>query len=163
MLKRILAKLIPVKKQPYIPTLFVTPPKRRVSKVFIHCSASDNPKHDNIATIRKWHKDRNMKEVGYHFFIRKTGMLELGRSLESIPAAQKNHNTGSIAICVHGLSNFTKESLDTLVTLCKDINLAYGGNITFHGHREVANKTCPVFDYKALLQLDEKGKLGLPT
>ena len=28
-------------------------PKRKVNKVFIHCSASDNPDHDTIANFRQ--------------------------------------------------------------------------------------------------------------
>jgi hypothetical protein len=30
-------------------------PKRPVSRVFIHCSASDNPDHDKVSVIRDWH------------------------------------------------------------------------------------------------------------
>ena len=33
--------------------------------------------------------------------------------------------------------------------------------MSFHGHREVASKACPVFDYKKVLKLDEYGTLGI--
>lgn len=49
----------------------------------------------------------------------------------------------------------------TLEALCRDIHAAYEGKITFHGHREVAAKACPVIDYKAILELDTVGRLGL--
>lgn len=139
-------------------------PKRAVSRVFIHCSASDNPAHDNAATMDAWHRARKppFKEIGYHCFIRKDGSLEDGRSLEKAPAAQEGHNAGTIAICLHGLDEdkFTAAQFDTLRKLCGDINAAYGGRVTFHGHREVANKTCPVFDYRAVLGLDAQGRMG---
>ncbi len=32
-------------------------PDRPVDRVFIHCSASDRPEHDDVEIIRKWHTD----------------------------------------------------------------------------------------------------------
>ena len=55
-------------------------PDRHVSRVFLHCSASDNPKHDKISVIRKWHLDKGWSDVGYHYFIRKDGTVEEGRT-----------------------------------------------------------------------------------
>lgn len=138
-------------------------PRRKVTRVFIHCTASDLVKHDSVAAIRKMHLDRGWSDIGYHLFIRKNGKLEAGRDLEKIPAAQKGHNTNSIAICLHGLKKdkFTKSQFDSLKRLCLEINDAYNGEISFHGHCEVASKACPVFDYKAILKLDPYGSLGL--
>jgi len=138
-------------------------PNRRVTRTFLHCSASDHAHHDNIATMRKWHLARGWSNVGYHFFIRKDGTLEEGRSLEKTPAAQSGHNYYTIAICLHGLrkEKFTQAQFDTLTSLCLEINKAYDGEMSFHGHREVASKACPVFDYKKVLKLDEYGTLGI--
>ena len=138
-------------------------PSRFVDRVFVHCSASDHASHDTVATMRKWHKERGWSDVGYHLFIRKSGQLEAGRPLENTPAAQAGNNRGTIAICLHGLKEekFTDAQFDTLKALCVQINNAYGGGVTFHGHREVAAKACPVFDYKAVLKLDGFGRLGL--
>lgn len=137
-------------------------PRRAVDRVFLHCSASDNPKHDNVATMDRWHRERGWSGVGYHLFIRKDGTLEHGRSLEKTPAAQSGHNKGTIAICLHGLKKerFTSEQFKTLRQLCKEIDFAYGGDITFHGHKEVARKACPVFDYKAVLSLNRYGVMN---
>lgn len=143
-------------------------PRRRVNTVFVHCSASDIPEHDNAATIDEWHRnDRNFNCIGYHYFIRKDGTIECGRNLEKTPAAQRPFNRGSIAICCHGLKeqNFTEAQFNALRTLCHDIDNAYGGEMRFRGHCEVSPKTCPVFDYKAVLRLDKNGRLmtGVPT
>ena len=139
-----------------------TKPKRPISRVFLHCSASDNPGHDNVATMRAWHLARGWSDVGYHAFVRKSGLLELGRSLELTPAAQEGHNTGTIAICAHGLlvDRFTAEQRATVVDFCEQVDRAYDGRVTFHGHCEVSAKTCPVYDYKAWLSLDAKGRMG---
>lgn len=145
-------------------------PERDIERVFIHCSASDNEAHDDVTVIRGWHTDpapkgRGWSDIGYHYFIRKTGRLEDGRPLEVRPAAQRGHNTGTIAICVHGLKeqNFTGHQFNTLVRLCRQINEVYDGQVTFHGHREVAGKDCPVFDYRRVLGLSEDGAMTKPA
>lgn len=135
-------------------------PIRDVSKVFIHCSASDRHEHDDISVIRDWHVGgHGWSDVGYHYFITKDGSIQSGRPLERVPAAQRGYNTGSIAICLHGLkeNKFTEEQFKSLISLCERIALAHRCGVTFHGHCEVANKTCPVFDYREILNLDEQG------
>ena len=136
-------------------------PNRDVRKVFLHCSASSNPEHDDVSVIREWHLDRGWSDVGYHFFIKFDGTVQEGRSLEQIPAAQAGYNTGSIAICLHGLesSTFRVAQMAALQNLAQQINSAYKGEITFHGHCEVSDKRCPVFGYKEILSLDSLGYL----
>lgn len=140
-------------------------PIRSVRRVFLHCTASDDPAADNIETITKWHKLRGFNTIGYHFLIHKDGKVSPGRNIEVTPAAQAGNNLGTIAICLHGLKKdlFTQAQFISLKQLVSEINKAYGGKVTFHGHREVANKTCPVFDYKTVLGLDKQGytKLGV--
>jgi N-acetylmuramoyl-L-alanine amidase len=125
----------------------------------LHCSASDNSKHDNLKTITEWHLERGFSDVGYHYVITQDGFIHRGRNLEKIPAAQKGFNTGTIAICLTGLNNFTDIQFKSLQRLCNDINTSYKGNISYHGHCEVSNKSCPVFNYKKVLQLSPSGKM----
>ena len=134
-------------------------PDREIDRVFIHCSASSNPEHDNVSVIRRWHiQDRGWSDIGYHYYINRHGTLEEGRSLNKTPAAQKGHNTGTIAICLGGLveEDFTVDQFDTLVQLCTQIKDEIP-DVTFHGHCEVAAKDCPVFDYQEILGLDDYG------
>lgn len=144
-------------------------PSRPVERVFIHCSASDSPAHDDVSVIQQWHKQRwpdlCATEAGYHFFIKKDGTVQPSRSLEKKPVAQAGHNSHTIAICLSGLvvSKFTEQQKASLQSLCQEIYDAYNGSITFHGHREVAAKDCPVIDYRAWLSLDAAGHLhGTP-
>jgi N-acetyl-anhydromuramyl-L-alanine amidase AmpD len=134
-------------------------PKRTVSKIFLHCSASDNPKHDNVETITKWHIERGFITIGYHYFISKDGVVHKGRSLETVPSAQQGHNTGSIAICLHGLDKdkFTEAQFISLRNLIFVINTEYQHKLSIHGHCEVSAKSCPVFDYKKMFSLDSNG------
>lgn len=136
-------------------------PKRYVNKVFLHCSADDNPKNDDWRVMDAWHKARGWSGIGYHFFIKKDGTIQNGRSLEKTPAAQAGHNVGSIAICCHGLlkEKFTQAQFDSVKALCYAINEAYNKKVTFHGHCEVSAKTCPVYDYRKVLTLDKLGNI----
>lgn len=139
-------------------------PKRVVSRVFLHCSASDRPEHDNPETIHEWHINRDFSMIGYHYYIDKEGSIWTGRGLEMDPAAQKWHNRGTIAICCGGLKDFTEKQMFALTTLCDEIDETYkdfGKNpVSFHGHCEVdKNKTCPVYDYKTILGLDHSGMM----
>lgn len=142
-------------------------PARRVTAVYLHCSAHDGPEHDNPETMDRWHKARGWSGIGYHFYIDKSGQIFHGRPLEKIPAAQAGFNKGSIAICCGGLlqDKFTAAQFNSLRRLCGEIDAAYSGNMVFRGHCEVSPKTCPVFDYKAVLRLDKNGRImdGVPT
>jgi N-acetylmuramoyl-L-alanine amidase len=136
-------------------------PPRAVKRVFIHCSASDNPAHDDVAVMRRWHVTENgWADVGYHYYIQKTGDVQAGRPLNKTPAAQEGHNSGTMAICVGGLAKdrFTPAQFASLRALCEQIHRAIPG-VTFHGHKEVAKKDCPVFDYRKVLRLDAKGRM----
>lgn len=138
-----------------------TKPKRQIERVFLHCSASEMDMEGDalVAEIEKWHRARGFSGVGYHFLIDKKGRRLAGRSLDAIPAAQKDHNRGTIAIMAHGLTDFPVVMLDAVHDLCAEINEAYQGRITFHGHCEVSPKTCPVYDYRKLLGLDRFGRM----
>lgn len=142
-------------------------PQRRVERVFIHCSANDSKRLAGkvlVDEIRRWHtlpkpRGNGWSDVGYQFMIDKAGLILPGRSLERMPAAQYPHNPRTIAIMVHGLEDFPAPMLDACKALCVEINEAHEGRLTFHGHSEVSTKTCPVFDYTALLQLDRFGRM----
>lgn len=152
----------------YITPNHIEKPRRRVNRVFIHCTAADNtgPAFEGLSLVRtvdRWHRKRGWSGVGYHFMIDKDGKLMTGRSISKTPAAQGGNNTGTIAICVHGLEEglFNAYQFETLQDLCTHLNDIYYESLTFHGHCEVSAKTCPVFDYKAVLGLDKHGRLGI--
>ena len=140
-------------------------PVRHIDRVFLHCSASDRPEDDNAATIRQWHLARGFSDIGYHFYIRKDGTVERGRGIEITPAAQEGQNRNTIAVCLGGLRDFTEFQFQSLRNLCGQIHAAVPA-ATFHGHKEVnPAKTCPVYDYRAVLCLDGDGRMppSIPT
>ena len=136
-------------------------PERKVTQVFLHCSASDKEVQGEelVALITDWHLARSFSTIGYHFVLDKTGAILPGRDLETIPAAQKGHNTDTIAICAHGLvfeEHWPKSAqAGAVINLCAMISTAYDGLMSYWAHNEVnPQKTCPVFDHRALLGLD---------
>lgn len=143
-----------------MPTYKFKKPKREIERIFLHCSATNVPSHDDVEVIRRWHKNQGWRDIGYHFFITSTGELQKGRPLAHAPAAQRGHNIGTIAICLSGLNpeDFNVRQFDTLINLCEDMNEQIS-DLTFHGHCEVSNKLCPVFDYRKVLSLDEFGAI----
>jgi len=107
--------------------------------------------NDSIAVITKWHIQRGFSGDWLYYFISKNGDVHDCRSLEEIPAAQKNHNRGSIAICLHGLKTekFTKNNMSWLKLSARLLTRRMERRrIRFRGHCEVSSKSCPVFDYK---------------
>ena len=138
-----------------------TRPRRRVHTTWLHCSASDRAAHDDVAVMRRWHLARGFADVGYHFFIQKNGNIQAGRPLERTPSAQRGHNDGAIAICLHGLeeAKFTNKQFASVQALCSAILQAYAGRMRYRGHCEVSSKTCPVFDYRQVLGLDADGHM----
>ena len=135
-------------------------PSRKVDSIWLHCSASDKPNHDDVSVMRNWHVNGNgWSDVGYHYFIQKNGNIQEGRPISRIPSAQKGYNTGAIAIACHGLKkeNFTQAQMDSVIALCKAITDSYTEKLRIRGHREVAAKACPVYDYRKVLGLDQNG------
>jgi N-acetylmuramoyl-L-alanine amidase len=146
--------------------IYFLKPRRTIKRVFIHCSATNLATHDDISVIRKWHtspkpEGRGWNDVGYHGFIKSNGLYQQGRDVSLTPAAQLGNNLETIAICLHGLNkeDFTPAQFATLIDFCNYVNTIYHGTVTFHGHCEVSDKACPVFNYKDLLRLDEHGRM----
>lgn len=146
-----------------IPELLKTAGNRHLHKIWLHCSASDNPNHDNAQTMDRWHRQKGWNEIGYHIFMSKGGVMQMGRGWNKTPAAHRPENRRSMAICLHGLEvdKFTgiQEQVLNVAARAFDQGIQHlrGYRPTFHGHREVAAKLCPVFDYRRWLNLDATG------
>ncbi|BAQ92790.1 N-acetylmuramoyl-L-alanine amidase [uncultured Mediterranean phage uvMED] len=128
---------------------------RKVSKIIIHCTATPEGRHHDVADIRRWHLKRGFNDIGYHFLVHLDGTIEEGRSINKIGAHCSGQNRGSIGICyVGGMSKDmkkakdtrTKEQKDSLVKLMTELIYKYNKDMTIHGHYEFAKKACPSFD-----------------
>ena len=126
---------------------------RNINLIVIHCSDSDIPAHDDISVIRSWHIERGFRDVGYHFFINKSGNVQLGRPVHETGAHVKGHNSNSIGICLHGRDGFTPEQFSTLRELVNELKSELGlDTMDIVPHRDLDNKkTCPNFNIYEVL------------
>ena len=119
---------------------------RKLNKIILHCSDSDAPLHDNIEIIREWHKGRGFNDVGYHFYIQKSGFIQRGRSIDVIGSHCYGQNRESIGICLGGKNHFKLIQFATLQQLIHSL-FTILGELEIYGHNEFnKNKTCPNFD-----------------
>lgn len=137
------------------------------TRIIVHCSAT-KPDHDlTIDDVRGWHKARGWRDVGYHYFIRLDGTVEIGRPWHTQGAHVRGHNNDTLGICYAGGVNAKGKPANTLtmqqqlalIELVKAIQLVMGPLPVF-GHRDLSPdkdgdgvvepheflKACPSFD-----------------
>ena len=51
------------------------------SFITVHCSTTSPEQDVDVAEIRRWHKKKGWRDVGYHFVIRRKGDVQLDRPL----------------------------------------------------------------------------------
>ena len=124
---------------------------RELNKIIIHYSWTPASMDIGVEEIRRWHLERGWQDIGYHFVLRRNGIIELGRPIEIQGAHTRGQNQDSIGICIVGGKpdvNFTKEQWSSLSTLVAE--LMFEHNIyEVGGHRDYAASECPGFDVRA--------------
>lgn len=115
--------------------------------------------------IRSWHtsKPRWWSDIGYHFVVRRSGLVEVGRPLSKMGAHCLGHNENSIGVCwvggatvctefnetyLEACNNATEKQINSLANVCISLISLYGeipiyGHNEMHGHR---GRECPVID-----------------
>ncbi|HZK44074.1 MAG TPA: N-acetylmuramoyl-L-alanine amidase [Syntrophomonadaceae bacterium] len=116
--------------------------------IVLHHSASPDV---SAAQIHGWHLALGWAGIGYHFVIRKNGVIERGRPLGTIGAhAGAGVNGHSIGICLNG--NFMQESpspmqIKSLLELINWLNKQYvsstGASLDIKLHHQVSPTQCP--------------------
>ena len=127
---------------------------RKINEIIVHCAATPEGKNFKAADIDRWHRERKMKCIGYHYVVDLDGTVEPGRPESEIGAHCLGHNKNSIGVCyVGGLSADGRTPEDTrtaaqkeaLLALLKKLRAKYP-KASIHGHRDFAAKACPSFD-----------------
>ena len=161
--------------------------RTHTTHIFIHCSATQADANVDVEDIRKWHTDprprgNGWSRLGYHFFIKRSGVVQSGLSPDLVGIHVRGFNSQSLGICLEGglddkgkpEDNFTDaqfESLSALLRMCK---IAYPG-AKILGHRDASPdldgdgiieehewlKACPCFDVKT--ELKPGGRLNKVT
>lgn len=132
---------------------------RKINKIIVHCSATQEGRDLNAAEINRWHLKRGFNGIGYHYVILLDGTIEYGRSIYKQGAHVKGENKGSIGICYIGgvesergpngkwiaKDTRTPEQKESLLLLLKTLKKMHH-EATIHGHNEFAAKACPCFN-----------------
>lgn len=141
--------------------------RKQTNVIVIHCSATKPSQNIGVAEIKKWHIANGWIDIGYHWVIRRNGVLEQGRNEEVAGAHVAGHNSNSVGVCLVGGvneqgkadNNFTNEQFMTLKWVVHYLLARYPG-AKIVGHRDLSPdlnndgkitsnefiKECPSFD-----------------
>lgn len=126
---------------------------RTIDEIIVHCTATKAGRHFDVNDVRRWHLQRNFRDIGYHFLVLLDGTVQQGRPLAEAGAHCTGHNARSIGVCYVGGLSASGQPADTRTTAQRLAlrNLLVGLKRQFptaviHGHRDFADKACPCFD-----------------
>lgn len=126
---------------------------RQYKRIILHCTATQEGAHVDVATIRKWHLARGFSDCGYHYLLHLDGTCEIGRPVTKQGAHTRGENEDSIGLAyAGGIDNKTQKPKDTM-TVEQEIGFmrlvdslrSVFGDLTIHGHNEFSTKACPSF------------------
>ena len=134
---------------------------RKISKIIVHCTATQEGKDISVDTVRKWHLKRGWRDIGYHFLIQRDGTVEEGRPIEQTGAHTKSENYCSVGVAYVGgveskrgkngkwiaKDTRTEDQKESLVDLLCQLKDDYPKSVIY-GHRDFSSKSCPCFDAK---------------
>lgn len=125
---------------------------RKIDSVIIHCTDTPDTPGGRVLNIgAKWidavHRaaPRFWKKIGYHYVIRRSGEVEIGRDENEIGAHASGHNERSIGVVWVGRDNITDAQHEKLIKLVRALMEKHGVGVhRVWGHSEVnAYVTCP--------------------
>jgi N-acetyl-anhydromuramyl-L-alanine amidase AmpD len=151
---------------------------RDIDLIVVHCSATRSNQEVGASHIREWHILRNgWSDIGYHYVIKRNGVIQAGRPLARAGAHTKGYNSHSIGIClVGGLDEdgeilegfdeaFTEAQGHSLRRLVDYLKVEYP-DAELKGHRDLSPdknhdgqitkdewmKACPCFDVQSFFE-----------
>lgn len=127
----------------------------KVTHIVVHYSATYDDQDTTIKQVDEWHRARNFKMVGYHFFYRLNGMEEFGRPITMVGAHVGGQNQGKIGLCFAGglkretgnnvgVNTMTLAQEKALITRIKWLKEKFP-NAAVCGHKDLAATQCPGF------------------
>jgi hypothetical protein len=134
---------------------------RRIDLIVIHCAATTPDMDIGADTIDSWHRQRGFAGIGYHYVIRRSGVVENGRPIQTAGAHAQGHNAHSLGICLAGgvrkdtltgklvaEANYSESQWAALRTLVEQLMRSFP-DAKVIGHRDLdQRKECPSFDVR---------------
>ena len=133
--------------------------------LIIHCSATRSDRDYTEEQLLRDHKTRGFRTVGYHFYIRKSGLVSQYRKLLEVGAHCRPYNRCSIGICYEGgldtrgnvSDTRTQAQKEQLLLLLMKLKKLFPQAL-IRGHNEMPGatpKACPCFSVREYQYLDE--------
>lgn len=118
---------------------------RKIDMIVIHCTATRENKRFTESMLERSHRERGFDECGYHYYVRKDGLIVSMRSKEKAGAHAKGYNANSIGIAYEGGLDNDGNPKDTrtpwqhhsLRVLVKTLQIDYPGARVL-GHRDLS-------------------------
>lgn len=138
---------------------------RSVREIFVHYSESSSPgssfdaQAQSVRTIQAFHQgpERGWSDVGYSYLLVNSSVPRVfaGRGCRVVPAAQANHNTNTVAVCVittgqEKLRWQTKLQLRRLIWHLRRRKLRR--NAAVRPHSAVTETSCPGDQLRAFIE-----------
>lgn len=128
-----------------------------IKALTVHCSATPPDVYVDAKVIDRWHRAKGWLKIGYHFVIKRDGVVEEGRPITEVGAHVEGHNQGNLGICLAGgtdksgkpEANFTDDQYHSLALLLQSLKKQFP-EAEILGHRDWPNvhKACPSFDVR---------------
>jgi N-acetyl-anhydromuramyl-L-alanine amidase AmpD len=131
----------------------------KISWLVLHCSDTPASMDVDITDVWRWHVDeRGWRDVGYHFFIKRDGSIQLGRMQNGdafldraeVGAHTRGLNGTSLGICYAGRDGMTPQQEKAALWLLRTHMTLLGlGADSVIGHAEAdpkSGKMCPGLD-----------------
>ena len=132
--------------------------------IVIHSSQTTPEQNLSASDIEIMHRKDGLLSIGYHKIIRRDGLIEDGRDINTcgvhVEARGDVSNQNSIGICLIGGKsvtgkpdcNFTLPQFIALNGLIVELQSQYA-KILLIGHRDVADTSCPNFEISELVKI----------
>ena len=135
------------------------PYMQEVKYIIIHCSATRENRDFTVEDLLRCHRQRKFRTIGYHFSIRRSGIITQHRKLKEVGAHCRPWNRCSIGICYEGgldaeghpADTRTQEQCEQLLLLLMKLRKLFP-DAKIRGHRNMPGsipKACPCFDVES--------------
>jgi N-acetyl-anhydromuramyl-L-alanine amidase AmpD len=140
--------------------------RKKTEMIVVHCAATKASMDIGATEIKKWHVDDNgWDDIGYHYIIKRGGLVEVGRPEGFQGAHAPAANSKSIGICLVGgmaddggaENNFTMEQFLSLKDLIKRLVMTNSNIKEIVGHCDIQDNkpNCPGFNLKEWLHKED--------
>lgn len=90
-------------------------------------ATNTSPKEDiGVKELDRMHRTKGCIMVGYHYIIKRDGMVETGRELDRMGHHARRYNKDSVYVCLVGMDgNFTPAQMTALVEIETELTELY--------------------------------------